>query len=84
MGGYGSMFDPVIVRAITKKVASYPIGTCVKLSSGETGIVIKNYESTSLRPVVKLVVDDKPVSKTIDLTNDRSSLNITVKEILDL
>ena len=84
MGGYGSMFDPDIVKVFIKKVAPYPIGTCVRLSSGDMGIVIKNYEETSLRPIVKLIINNKPTNKTIDLSNDRSSLSITVKEIVNL
>ncbi len=84
MGGYATMFDPQIVKAITKKVAPYPVGTCVRLSTDDIGIVIKNYEDTSLRPMVKLIEDNKPTNKIIDLTNDRSSLNITVKEIINL
>ncbi len=83
MSGYGTMFDPAIVTALTKKIAPYPIGTCVLLSTGETGIVVKNYESTILRPIVKLIVDSKPTNKYIDLTNDRSALHITVKEIVN-
>ncbi len=84
MGGYGTMFDPLIVDALTKRVAPYPIGTCVKLSTGEVGIVIKNYETTSMRPLVQLIEDGKLTSTQIDLTQDRSSLNITVQEIVDL
>ena len=82
MAGYGTMFDPTIVKAITQKVASYPIGTCVRLSTGQEAIVVKNYESTNLRPMVRLIKDGKPSGECIDLTNDRYSLNITVKEII--
>jgi HD-GYP domain-containing protein (c-di-GMP phosphodiesterase class II) len=84
MGGYGTKFDPEIVEIITKKVAPYPIGTCVQLSTGEVGIVVKNYEETSLRPAVKLIEDNRPTDKIIDLSNDRSCLNITVKEIINI
>lgn len=84
MGGYGTMFDPQIVDALTKRVAPYPVGTCVKLSTGEVGIVIKNYETTSMRPLVQLIEDGKLTSTQIDLTHDRSSLSITVQEIVDL
>lgn len=83
MGGYNTMFDPEVVRALTKKVAPYPVGTCIKLSSGEIGIVVKNHENASLRPVIKLVEDNKPTEKYIDLAHDRSALNITIKEIVD-
>ncbi len=83
MGGYNTMFDPDIVKVLTKKVAPYPIGTCVRLSSGELGIVIRNYEDTSLRPVVKLIEDNKPTNIIVDLSNDRASLNVTIKEIVN-
>ena len=84
MGGYGTMFDPDVVNALTKKVAPYPVGTCVRLSTGDAGIVVKNFEETSLRPMVKLVADSKSTGKVVDLCHDRSCLNITVKEIINL
>ena len=83
MSGYGTMFDPTIVKALTLKIAPYPIGTCVLLSTGEIGIVVKNYESTILRPLVKLIINSKPTNKFIDLSNDRNALHITVKEIVN-
>lgn len=83
MSGYGTMFDPSVVKALTKKIAPYPIGTCVLLSTGDIGIVMKNNESTSLRPVVKLIINNKPSNKYIDLSHDRSALHITVKEIVN-
>ena len=82
MAGYGTMFDPTIVKAITQKVAPYPIGTCVRLSTGQEAIVVKNYEATSLRPLVRVIKDGKPSSECINLTSDRSSLSITIKEII--
>jgi len=84
MAGYNTMFDPEIVMAITQKVAPYPIGTCVRLSTGQIGIVVKNYETTSLRPMIRLIEDNRPTDKCIDLTNDRSTLNITVQEIINI
>ncbi len=80
MSEYDSKFDPVVVKALTKKVAPYPVGTCLKLSTGEIGIVVKNYETTSLRPLIKIIYNNKATNKYIDLTNDRSALNVTIKE----
>jgi HD-GYP domain-containing protein (c-di-GMP phosphodiesterase class II) len=84
MGGFETMFDPKCVRALVKKVAPYPIGTCVRLSTGEEAIVVKNYEATSMRPLVKLIVDNKPSNQYINLSHDHSALSITVQEILNL
>jgi HD-GYP domain-containing protein (c-di-GMP phosphodiesterase class II) len=82
MSGYNTLFDPKIVEALTKKIAPYPMGTCVRLSTGQTGIVVKNYQDTSLRPQIKLIVDNDPIEEYIDLTHDMSALNITISEII--
>ncbi len=83
MSGYNTMFDPEAVTALTRKIAPYPVGTCLMLSTGQIGIVVQNNESTSLRPVVKLIVKGKPTNRFIDLSNDREALNITVKEVIN-
>ena len=84
MSGYSAMFEPMIVDAFTKKVAAYPIGTCVKLSNNDVAIVVNNYESACLRPKVRLLHDNKPTNDYIDLAHDHASLNITIKEIINL
>lgn len=83
MSGYNTMFDPVIVDAFTRKVAPYPVGTCVKLSSGDTGIVVKNFESACMRPKVRIIRDNQPTSDFLDLAHDRAALNITIREIVN-
>lgn len=83
MSGYNTMFDPEIVTALTRKIAPYPVGTCLRLSTGEIGIVVRNNESTSLRPVVKLIEKGKPTENYIDLSSDRNALNITVNEVIN-
>lgn len=84
MSGYNTHFEPKIVDAFTKKVAAYPVGTCVKLSSGDVGIVVKNFESSCLRPKIRLLHENKPTNDFIDLTHDRTSYNITIKGIVNL
>ncbi|MDL2289639.1 HD-GYP domain-containing protein [Clostridia bacterium OttesenSCG-928-F22] len=84
MSGYGTMFDPAIVNTFIRKVAPYPIGTCVRLNNGVTGIVVKNYENFFLRPKVKIIEDGKPTPKMIDLAHDVSALNITIQEVIDI
>ena len=71
------------MEALTKKIAPYPVGTCVRLSSGQTGIVVKNYQETSLRPLIKLIVNGEPTEEYIDLAHDMSALSITIKEIIN-
>jgi HD-GYP domain-containing protein (c-di-GMP phosphodiesterase class II) len=82
-GGSGSMFDPIIVKAFTAKVASYPLGTVVQLSNGEAGIVVKNYEEFNTRPKVK-IIKNNVVSHFIDLKSDYNARNITITGITNL
>lgn len=84
MGQSGFQFEPKIVQAFTRKVAPYPVGTCIRLSNGETGIVVSNYESSGLRPVVRILHNETPTNEYIDLTRDASSLNITISEVINL
>ncbi len=78
-----TLFDPKIVEIFARKVAPYPIGTCVKLSNGLMCIIIDNYEDLCMRPKVRIYKDkDKDVNPyEIDLA-DYNNLNITVVEVL--
>lgn len=84
LGGYNTMFDPRVVKAFIRKVAPYPIGTCVKLSNGTTGIVVKNYELYSLRPCIQVIHDGLLTNERLDLATDTTTLNLTIKEIVQI
>lgn len=64
MGGCGISFDKRIVEAFVKQVPLYPIGSEVRLSTGDNCLVIANKGSNNLRPVVRRISD----SYTIDLS----------------
>jgi len=55
----GGKLDEKIVAALLEKVAHYPVGTIVRLNTGEIGIVIAQDPRSSRRPVVMAVTDDK-------------------------
>lgn len=84
MGGSGSLFDPDIVRAFTKQVIPYPVGTIVNLSNGLCGIVIKVYPECSTRPKIKIIADNKSTDLYYDLYNDRNLLNVTIVGIAEM
>ena len=76
-------FDPKVVEVFVKKIAPYPIGTCVKLSNGLVGIVVENYEDLCMRPRVRIFMDrGKEVDPYEIELADYQSLNITVVEIV--
>ncbi len=73
MGGVGTYFDENVVSAFVKKVAPYPVGTCVRLSNGAIAVVTKNEESAPLRPTVRLVHGNTVISLA-----DKKYLNIVI------
>lgn len=79
----GLQFDPKVVRAFSKRVATYPLGTEVKLSNDQRGIVVKNYVDFNLRPRVKIFTNSKtPVY--IDLKDDKNARNITIVNVIGI
>ncbi|HHX60080.1 MAG TPA: HD-GYP domain-containing protein [Epulopiscium sp.] len=88
MGGAGTHFDFELVNVFIRKVAAYPLGTCVKLSNGVEGIVVENYPDASTRPKIKLIEkDNKENNKEehyINLKNDFDNTNLTIIEIINI
>lgn len=81
MGGSGTLFDPAVVGAFTRRIAPYPTGTVVRLSNGLRGIVVRNYSDCGVRPRIQIICDaEQPVY--YDLYNDLTHLNVTIKEIV--
>lgn len=82
MGNSGLMFDPEIVKIFLKKVPPYPIGTAVLLSDERVGIVVSNCEDFGLRPTVKIIKQETPltVPYLLDL-REIDTVNVTVTGI---
>ena len=64
-------------------VAAFPIGTCLRLSSGELGLVVKCNRGFPLRPVVRVCKNSDGVfykePYDLDLTE---KLDIVITEVL--
>ena len=83
MGASHTLFDPDLVNVFIRKIAPYPIGTCVELSNRLTGIIIENYENFSMRPRVRIFKKDGEDITPFELDlSDRNFLNITVTSVL--
>ncbi len=50
----GSRFDYDLVRLFLDSIALYPVGSKVKLNTGEDGIIIKSRKGIPTRPVVRV------------------------------
>lgn len=57
MSGAGIEFDHDLVETFCKCVAPYPVGTMVRLNTGELGIVVDLERGPLTRPVVRVVAD---------------------------
>jgi hypothetical protein len=50
----GRAYDPAVTSAFLSAVAPFPVGTPVRLSSGEAGVVARNVPERPFRPAVRL------------------------------
>lgn len=76
----GTLFDAAMVERFRTKVALYPIGLTVRLSTGETGVVVDQNSREPQRPVVRVFQDaegqDLQAPFEIDLSK-RTNVTIT-------
>lgn len=81
--GGGSYLDSNIVEVFTNNLSVYPLGSIVKLTTGEIGVVVNVRKNKGPRPIVKVQYNrvNKPLTypKEIDLSIDRT---IFIKETL--
>lgn len=56
-GSGNFLFDHRIVQAFLQNVAAYPVGTLVRLSTGETGVVVETKRGMALYPKVRILFD---------------------------
>ncbi|WP_430883881.1 HD-GYP domain-containing protein [Fusibacter sp. JL216-2] len=55
LGHANQQLDENLVKSFIKLIIPYPVGTLVKLSNGEIGLVERLYENFPLRPVIKVI-----------------------------
>lgn len=55
----GTKFDPDLVRIFIQRIAVYPNGSMVRLSDGTIALVKGQNKYTPLRPVVRVIADEK-------------------------
>jgi HD-GYP domain-containing protein (c-di-GMP phosphodiesterase class II) len=67
-----SQFDPGLVRALLQALSIFPVGSLVRLSSGEICRVAAANPERPMRPVIEIIFDSRDKSidppKTMDLT----------------
>jgi putative nucleotidyltransferase with HDIG domain len=69
----GAKFDPILVKAFARAIGVFPIGTVIRLTTGEVGLVVRrsHLSSDPNRPVMRVLLDarGRPASdgRLIDL-----------------
>jgi len=81
MGSCGSAFDCKIVEAFLKKVSPYPIGSCVKLSTGQMAVIVRQNELHPLRPTIRIFSNPDVV---LDLYQERDIQNIVIEDVCNI
>ena len=81
--GSGTLYDTELLQLFRDKVAIYPIGLTVQLSSGHTAVVVDINAKCAHRPVVRLLTDEegRPLREPWDLDLSKQ-LNVTVTKVL--
>ncbi len=86
MASGGSLFNPTLLNLFLRKVAPYPVGTCVRLSNGWIGLVLENYESFSLRPLVRVFhkTGESVTPFSANLKDDPEYISVTITGIAEI
>ncbi len=53
----GIYFDPSVVVAMISNIASYPLGSFIKLNTGEIGIVTHLNSESPQKPIIRIIID---------------------------
>lgn len=81
----GRAFDPEIVKLFSTNIAVYPLGSLVRLNTGEKGVIIQIPKNYPTRPKVKILYDAEGKARRenfpeVDLLKE---LTVFIEEILD-
>ncbi|MEW6399275.1 MAG: HD-GYP domain-containing protein [Bacillota bacterium] len=80
MRAAASKFDQRFVRRLALRVAAFPNGTFVRLSTGEFAVVVRQDPRNSERPVVRLLADagNRPVEQVEVALADTPELDVAL------
>lgn len=82
-GGVNDSFDGNVINACTDNLPVYPLGSMVRLSTGEVGVVVNVRKNLGVRPIVRVYFND--VNRYYKTPKDKDlgeEGTIFIKEIL--
>lgn len=83
--GAGTLYNLSMVEMFRDKVAAYPLGSTVRINTGETGVVVDINASSPMRPVIRLLENERgePLAQPheVDLTKQLSIMIVEYNEM---
>jgi HD-GYP domain-containing protein (c-di-GMP phosphodiesterase class II) len=82
----GTTFDPLLVKVFIDMMGLYPVGTLVRLVTGELGIVYEQNEGDNMCPKVKILRDaegSEVEPRVVDLIRFKEKIGETGRAILE-
>ena len=80
-----TMFPLRMLKALVDQLSIYPLGTTVRLNTGETGVVFQLNRQYPMRPILQVSQQNAlgrvPVSKTVDL---RAETSVHIVEVVPI
>jgi len=67
----GEALNPALVKAFVSVVTFFPIGTVVRTTRGELGVVVRTFEDDALHPTISLVSEEEPDAPTREVVDLR-------------
>src|SRR5439155_4026449 len=55
--GAGRGYDPRVVRTFVRLQGLFPVGSLVRLTDGDVGVVVRNHDTLLARPTVRILLD---------------------------
>ena len=77
-------YYPGVLEQFIKCLGVYPVGSLVRLSSGDHGVVLAQNEDTPLHPVVRVVFDEKFRHKTPAFRLDLADQKEDAQEVVEV
>ncbi|WP_338119983.1 HD-GYP domain-containing protein [Paenibacillus thalictri] len=83
--GSGTLYEKQKLELFRDKIAIYPIGVLVRLSSGESGIVVDLNSSAPMRPIIRILqdADDQELDAPYEVDLSKR-LNLVITEVNDV
>ena len=80
----GILYDKTIVDVFLEFMAVYPVGTYVKTSEGEIGVILRQNEKYTDKPFIKIFLDKNGDRVWKDIIRDLSTETICITEVVDM